>query len=104
MVDTAVSIGRGTGSISLFDERIALAIAGAAKRPSGLRIADPVRVAGTLKRPTITVAGLAATHKLKLSAILPVFGKAIAGITKGKRTNMPLQAVACAALTTAALR
>ncbi len=104
MIETAVSVGRGAGSISLFDERIALAILGAAKRPSGLRIADPVRVSGTLMQPTITVAGFAATGKPKLSAVLSVFGKAIAGIFKGNETPMPLETIPCAMLTTAALR
>lgn len=104
MIDTAVSVGTGAGSISLFDERIALAIRGAAKRPSGLRIADPVRVGGTLMRPTITVAGFAATGKPKLSDILSVFGKAIAGVFKGAEPRMRLESLPCAALTAAALR
>lgn len=104
VIDTAVSVGRGTGSINLFDERIALVISGAAKHPSGLRIADPVRVGGTLMQPTITIAGIAATGKPKFSSVLSVFGKAIVGIFKGKETPMSLETIPCTMLTTAALR
>lgn len=104
VIDTAVSVGRGAGSINLFDERIALAVSGAAKHPSGLRIADPVRVGGTLMQPTITIAGITATGKPKFSSVLSVFGKAIAGIFKSKETPMSLETIPCAMLATAALR
>ncbi len=104
VIDTAVSVGRGTGSINLFNERIALAISGAAKRPSGMRIIDPVRVGGTLMKPTITIAGIAASRKPKFSEVLSIFGKAIAGIFKRRETPTPLEQIPCAILTKSALR
>jgi AsmA family protein len=79
-----------------------------ARLPSHLSVTqfpgDPVRVGGTLMKPTITIAGIAATEKPKLSAVLSVFGKVIAGMFKAKETPMHLATIPCATLTTAALR
>ncbi|MDG5487220.1 AsmA family protein [Sphingomonas sp. BGYR3] len=57
VIDTDISRSRGVGIIDLESERIALTIGGASKRKGGLRIMEPIRINGTMSRPSVSVAG-----------------------------------------------
>jgi uncharacterized protein involved in outer membrane biogenesis len=57
VIDTEISRSRGVGVIDLETERVALTIGGRSKRRGGLRIMDPIRIDGTMSRPSVSVAG-----------------------------------------------
>lgn len=79
-IDTAVSIGRGEGRITLDGEQISLVLRGGAKGKSALRIVDPIRISGTLTAPDVSVAGLGKAEdaeKPSLGDVLKVAGKSI---------------------------
>lgn len=56
LVDTATGRSRGTGTITLDGETIALEIGGRARNPSGLAIVDPIKIDGTLSAPVLSLA------------------------------------------------
>ena len=76
-VDTGTSVGRGAGRIVLDGERIDLTLAGTSKSRALLRIADPIRIGGTLGKPTLSVAGAGTTDKPTPGALLKVFGRSL---------------------------
>ncbi len=93
-IDTGSSVGNGTGRIVLDGERIDLTLAGATKSRALLRITDPIRIAGTLSTPSITVAGLGAQDKPSSGGVLRVLGRSIGqalGLTK--RAPAPVAAL-----------
>jgi uncharacterized protein involved in outer membrane biogenesis len=69
-VDTAVSLGLATGRVSLRDETIAMTMRGQARTGAALKLADPIRLVGTLSSPQIRLGeqgagvGKAITHAL----------------------------------------
>lgn len=88
-IDTGSSVGRGTGRIVLDGERIDLTLAGATKSRALLRITDPIRLAGTLSAPSITVAGLGGRDKPTAGGVLGVLGRSIGqalGLSKTETT------------------
>ena len=76
-IDTGTSVGRGAGRIVLDGERIDLTLAGTSKSRALLRIADPIRIGGTLSKPTVSVAGAGTTDKPTPGALLKVFGRSL---------------------------
>jgi uncharacterized protein involved in outer membrane biogenesis len=54
LIDTGVSVGRGSGSIDLDGEHIALTLTGSTRGRAALKLADPVRIGGTLSAPEIS--------------------------------------------------
>lgn len=76
-IDTGNSVGRATGRILLDGERIDLTLAGTSKSRALLRIADPVRIGGTLSDPSITVAGLGTQETPSAGGVLKVFGRSL---------------------------
>ena len=84
-IDTGSSVGRGAGRIVLDGERIDVTLAGTSKSRALLRIADPIRIGGTLSAPTVSVAGAGTTDKPTPGALLKVFGRSLGqalGLTK----------------------
>lgn len=77
VISAGSSVGRGSGRIVMDGERVDLTLRGAASRQSGLRIADPIRVHGTLSSPQVSVAGLNAKTKPTLGRALKVLGKSV---------------------------
>ena len=108
-VDTGTSVGRGAGRIVLDGERIDLTLAGSSKSRALLRIADPIRIGGTLSKPTVSVAGAGTTDKPTAGALLKVFGRSLGqalGLSKPP-PNIPIPPPAvfgCASAVAAALR
>ncbi len=76
-IDTGSSVGRGAGRIVLDGERIDVTLAGTSKSRALLRIADPIRIGGTLSAPTVSVAGAGTTDKPTPGALLKVFGRSL---------------------------
>lgn len=76
-IDTGSSVGRGSGRILLDGERLDLTLAGTSKSRALLRIADPVRIGGTLSDPSITVAGLGTQDRPSASGVLKVLGRSL---------------------------
>ncbi|MEG3178351.1 AsmA family protein [Sphingomonas sp. RB3P16] len=84
-IDTGSSVGRGAGRIVLDGERIDLTLAGTSKSRALLRIADPIRIGGTLSNPSIAVAGLGTQDKPSTGGVLKVLGRSLGqalGLTK----------------------
>lgn len=79
LIDTLISSGQGSGSLSLASERIALTVRGRSRDPSGLRLVDPIRIGGTLSRPAIGAAGDPPGSKTSTGTILKAVGKSIGG-------------------------
>ena len=108
-IDTGTSVGRGAGRIVLDGERIDLTLAGSSKSRALLRIADPIRIGGTLSKPTVSVAGAGTTDKPTAGALLKVFGRSLGqalGLSKPP-PNIPIPPPAvfgCASAVAAALR
>lgn len=108
-IDTGNSVGRGAGRIVLDGERIDVTLAGTSKSRALLRIADPIRIGGTLSAPTVSVAGAGTTDKPTPGALLKVFGRSVGqalGITKTP-PDIPIPPPAtfgCASAVAAALR
>ena len=108
-IDTGASVGRGAGRIVLDGERIDLTLAGTSKSRALLRIADPIRIGGTLSAPTVSVAGAGTTDKPTPGALLKVFGRSLGqalGLAKAP-PNIPIPPPAtfgCASAVAAALR
>ena len=76
-IDTGISVGRGAGRIVLDGERIDLTLAGSSKSRALLRIADPIRIGGTLSKPTVSVAGAGTTDKPTAGALFKVLGRSL---------------------------
>jgi len=108
-IDTGSSVGRGAGRIVLDGERIDLTLAGTSKSRALLRIADPIRIGGTLSAPTVSVAGAGTTDKPTPGALLKVFGRSLRqalGLSKAP-PDIPIPppaTFACASAVAAALR
>ena len=108
-IDTGNSVGRGAGRILLDGERIDVTLAGTSKSRALLRIADPIRIGGTLSAPTVSVAGAGTTDKPTPGSLLKVFGRSLGqalGITKTP-PNIPIPppaAFGCASAVAEALR
>jgi AsmA family protein len=108
-IDTGASVGRANGRIVLNGESVALTLVGVTKDGSGLRIVDPIRIAGTMSAPQISVAGFNSHTKPTAGSALKILGRSIGsalGINK-KVPPPPRMAPApvnCAALTAEALR
>ena len=109
-LDASVATASGAGRIMLDGETVALSLRGRADRPSGLAIADPIRVSGTLLSPSISVAGLASGETPNGGSVLKLLGrsiKAAIGIgpkpAQARPASLPA-ALNCAALTAAALK
>ena len=108
-IDTAVSLGRGSGRILLDGERIDLTLAGASKSRALLRIADPIRVGGTLSQPSVSVAGLGAAARPSAGGVLKVLGRSIGqalGLTRtpASAAGRPPGTLDCRAAVARALR
>lgn len=108
-IDTGTSVGRGSGTITLDGERIALTLAGASKSKALLRITDPIRIDGTLSSPSISVAGLGTQDRPSTGGLLGVLGRSIGqalGLSKAPASvdGAPVAAMDCAAAVGAALR
>jgi uncharacterized protein involved in outer membrane biogenesis len=109
-IDTGASVGRGTGRIVLDGERIDLTLAGASKSRALLRIADPIRIGGTLSDPTISVAGLGTRDKPSTGGLLKVLGRSLGQALGLTRTDPSADGAAapatfdCAAAVASALR
>ncbi len=108
-IDTGSSVGRGAGRIMLDGERIDLTLAGTSKSRALLRIADPIRIGGTLSAPTVSVAGAGTTDKPTPGALIKVFGRSLGqalGITKTPPDIAipPPASFGCASAVAAALR
>lgn len=109
-IDTGSSVGRGTGRIVLDGERIDLTLAGASKSRALLRIADPIRIGGTLSEPSVSVAGLGTRDKPSTGGLFKVLGRSLGQALGLTRTDPSADAVAaptpfdCAAAVAAALR
>ena len=108
-IDTGTSVGRGAGRIVLDGERIDLTLAGTSKSRALLRIADPIRIGGTLSQPSLSVAGVGTTDKPTAGAMLKVFGRSLGqalGLSKPP-PSIPIPPPAtfgCASAVAAALR
>ena len=96
-MDATISVARGSGVINLQDERINLTLSGAAKKPSPLRLDEPVRISGTLLRPSVTVAGMAPGSHIGFSKVFKLVTHSIGNIFK-RDTAPTAQPVNCAAL------
>jgi uncharacterized protein involved in outer membrane biogenesis len=106
-VDTGASVGQGAGRIVVNGETIALTLRGSSKNPSLLKIADPIRIGGTLSSPSISVAGLGDGGESKRKGALRVFGRSIKSALGIGRRDAPVAAPAalnCAGMVGAALR
>lgn len=108
-VDTGVSVGKGSGRMVLDGERIALTLSGQTRGRGVLRITDPIHVGGTFTRPSVTVAGIAATEKPKSKVALKILGRSVKsalGLRKDgpQPPHGPAAPVNCNALVAAALR
>lgn len=55
VIATNISDGHGSGQINLDGETVALVINGSTGRDAALKLANPIRVGGTLSRPTIRI-------------------------------------------------
>ena len=91
LIDTGVSNGRGTGQIDFDGERIALTIAGASKGRALLKLADPIRIVGTLSKPLISVAGIqppGTPNSAKKPNMLKVLGRSV-GLALGINKPSP---------------
>ncbi|WP_260598321.1 AsmA family protein [Sphingomonas endolithica] len=108
-IDTGNSVGRGTGHVILDGERVQLTLAGATRNGSALKIADPIRIGGTMSAPSVTVAGLGvAGAKPSAGSVLKVVTRSI-GSALGLGPKRPKMAplpdpLDCTSLTAAALR
>ena len=96
-MDATISVARGSGSINLQDEKINLSLSGAAKKPSLLRLDEPVRITGTLSHPSVTVAGMAPASHIGFGKVFKLVTHSIGNIIK-RDTAPRAQPVNCAAL------
>lgn len=108
-VETGVSVGKGSGRMTLDNERIDLTLSGQTRGRGLLRITDPIRIGGTFTQPSITVAGIAPTTKPKSKVALKILGRSVKsalGLRKDgpQPPRGPAAAVDCNALVAAALR
>ncbi len=108
-IDTGASIGRGSGRILLDGERIDLTLAGASKSRAVLRIADPIRIGGTLGSPSVSVAGLGTADRPGTGGVLRVFGRSLGqalGLTRTPESadGRPPVTMDCSGAVAAALR
>jgi uncharacterized protein involved in outer membrane biogenesis len=77
-IDTGNAIGHGSGRINLADETIALTLAGRTRGDPALRIVDPIRLGGTLNKPTVAVAGGGtASGKPSVGGIFKAIGRSL---------------------------
>ncbi len=76
-IDTGNSVGRGAGRIVLDGERIDVTLSGTSKSRALLRIADPIKLGGTLSAPTVSIAGTGSTAKPTAGSLLKVFGRSL---------------------------
>lgn len=110
VIDTGASVGRGSGRIVLDGERIDVTLAGASKSRALLRIADPIRVGGTLSSPSVSVAGLGArTSPPTTGGVFRVLGRSLGqalGLTRTPQSanGNPPVTMNCQAAVAAALR
>ena len=95
-MDATISVARGSGSINLQNEQINLSLSGAAKKPSPLRLDEPVRITGTLSHPSVTVAGMAPASQIGVSKVFKLVTHSIGNIFK-RDTAPRAQPVNCAA-------
>lgn len=78
LLDTSVARSRGTGTIDLASERIALTIGGQSRKSSGLPMIDPIVIGGTLSAPQVQLSGLG-SGKRDAGTILGAVAKSIGG-------------------------
>ena len=77
-IDTGNAVGHGSGRINLADETIALTLAGRTRGNPALRIVDPIRLGGTLSKPSIAIAGSGtASGKPSVGGIFKALGRSI---------------------------
>lgn len=95
ILDTGVGRADGAGRIDLATERLELSLRGNAKLGGGLKLDQPLRVQGVIKRPEIIAPPKATTAR----SVLRMIGRAIAG-----DTPPPVGDTDCAALSARALR
>ena len=77
-IDTGNAIGRGSGRIDLADETIAITLAGRTRGDPALRIVDPIRLGGTLSKPSVAIAGSGtASGKPSVGGIFKALGRSI---------------------------
>ncbi|MDO6416590.1 AsmA family protein [Sphingomonas sp. BIUV-7] len=94
IIDTSVARAEATGLLDLTDERMDLAVTGAPKQPSALRLSGPIRVTGALFTPTVSAPAATSTKGIFRSIRQALSGK-----------PLPLAADAdCAGLAARALR
>lgn len=109
VISAGSSVGRGFGVIDLDGEQIALTIRGAAIKQSALKIADPIRIGGTLSAPKISVAGFSSKTKPTIGGALKIVGTSLGGALGINKKNVPkVKSVAvpvnCARLASIALK
>ena len=95
LLDTGVGRADGSGSVDLATERLDLSLSGHAKLGGGLKLDQPIRVQGIIKRPEIIAPPRATTVK----GVLGMIGRAISG-----KTPPTVGDANCAVLTARALR
>lgn len=103
LIATDISTGRGEGQLSLATEKIALSLNGQSREPSGLRLTDPILIAGTFSNPSFSISGRPASEKMGAGSVLKVLGKSIGdalglGRKVEAKSNLAPMIVDCPAL------
>ena len=75
LIDTTRALTKANGTITLNDERMALALTGAPKTRSILRLDGSVPILGTIKQPSIVVP----KETKSVGNVVKMVGRAIAG-------------------------
>ena len=77
VIATEISNGRGSGRIDLDGETIALVINGSTGGDAALELADPIRVAGTLSHPAISIDNGASNGAGSGGGVIRAIGRSI---------------------------
>ena len=102
LIDTDISRSRGTGSIRLDGEAIALSISGAARDPTRLRLAEPITIGGTLSHPALQIADIDSGKK-DVGTVIGVVAKSIGGALGLRKEEAPAPVAATGPIDCAAL-
>ncbi len=106
-IDTEISRGSGRGRINLDGETIALTMSGAAREKAALKLADPLRITGTLSSPSIAFDSPGKSKK-KSGGVFRMVTRSVGsalGLRKDRKPAAPVPAAAanCPSLVRAAL-
>jgi uncharacterized protein involved in outer membrane biogenesis len=86
LIETEISSGRGSGQIDLDGEAVEIVINGATRRDAALELADPIRVAGALSQPYISIDDSALDDAASGGGVIRAIGRSI-GNALGLREN-----------------